>query len=77
MEHIATNARKRTDSRSGCPCEFCQQLDPQFPGRNPMDQLVLPNRKHTAAAHLTEDGYVRHRVLELARMVSRNPGTAA
>jgi hypothetical protein len=42
-----------------------------------MDQLVLPNRKHTASAHLTEDGYVRHRVLELSRMVSRPPGTAA
>lgn len=33
-----------------------------------MDQIVSSNRQHTAAAHITEDGYVRHRVLELNLM---------
>ena len=77
MEHIDRSAVKRTDTRSGCPCDFCRQLDPQFTVRNPMDQLVSPNRKHTASAHLTEDGYVRHRVLELGRITHRSPQTAA
>jgi len=77
MEHIDPSVVKRTDTRTGCPCEFCRQLDPKFSGRRPMDQLVLPNRKHTAAAHLTEDGYIRHRVLELSRITHRPPQWAA
>lgn len=76
MEHIDTAVLKRTDTRSGSPCEFCMQLDPSFNQRRPIDQIVSTNRKHTASAHLTEDGYVRHRWLELARMVA-NPRSAA
>ena len=68
MEHIDPAVVKRSDTRSGCPCEFCKQLDPHFPKRRPLDQLVIANRKHTASAHLTEDGYVRHRVLELGKL---------
>jgi hypothetical protein len=39
--------------------------------------MVARSRKATASAHLTEDGYVRHRMLELRRMTSHSPLTAA
>ena len=41
-----------------------------------MDQIVASNRQHTAAAHLTEDGYVRHRVLELSLMRAKSSAAA-
>jgi hypothetical protein len=39
--------------------------------------VVITSRKASASAHLTEDGYVRHRVLELRQITSRAPLTAA
>jgi len=39
--------------------------------------MVASSRKASASAHLTEDGYVRHRMLELRRIASRMPLTAA
>jgi hypothetical protein len=39
--------------------------------------MVAGSRKASASAHLTEDGYVRHRMLELRRLTSRVPLTAA
>ncbi len=39
--------------------------------------MVASGRKAIASAHLTEDGYVRHRMLELRRIASRAPLTAA
>jgi hypothetical protein len=39
--------------------------------------MVGSNRKHGASAHLTEDGYVRHRMLELNQLASRPPRSAA
>jgi hypothetical protein len=39
--------------------------------------VVTGGRKAIASAHLTEDGYVRHRMLELRRITSRAPLTAA
>lgn len=77
MEHIDPAVIHRFDTRSGRPCEFCQDLDPQFPHRRPLDQMVATRRKACASAHLTEDGYVRHRMLELRRLTSRVPLTAA
>ncbi len=77
MEHIATAIVHRLDTRSSRVCEFCRELDPQFPARRPLDQMVATSRKAIASAHLTEDGYVRHRVLELRRITSRSPLTAA
>ena len=77
MEHIDAEIMKRFDTRSSRPCEFCRELDPQFTHRRPLDQMVATTRKATAAAHLTEDGYVRHRILELRRITSRAPMTAA
>ncbi len=77
MEHIDPAVIHRFDTRSSRPCEFCRELDPQFPQRHPLDQMVASSRKAIASAHLTEDGYVRHRMLELHRIASREPLTAA
>ncbi|MGA3103874.1 MAG: hypothetical protein ABSD53_05305 [Terriglobales bacterium] len=78
MEHVDPAVIYRFDTpRSSRPCEFCQELDPQFQHRRPLDQMVSGSRKAIASAHLTEDGYVRHRMLELRRLVSRAPLTAA
>lgn len=77
MEHIDAIAKKRFEVRSCRPCEFCQELDPQFHHRHPMDQMVSANRKSSASAHLTEDGYVRHRIVELNRLSARAPRSVA
>lgn len=77
MEHIDSAVISRFDTRSGRPCEFCRERDPQFTHRRPIDQVVITSRKASASAHLTEDGYVRHRVLELRQITSRAPLTAA
>jgi len=77
MNHINPAVVSRFDTRSSRPCEFCRELDPKFLERRPPDQMVAINRRHTASAHLTEDGYVRHRMLELRRIASRSPQTAA
>jgi hypothetical protein len=77
MEHIDPVEKKRFEIRASRPCEFCKELDPQFPHRHPLDQVVAASRKSTASAHLTEDGYVRHRIVELSRLASRAPRSAA
>jgi hypothetical protein len=77
MEHIDSVVSKRFEVQSGRLCEFCKKLDPGFLDRHPLDQMVGSNRKHGASAHLTEDGYVRHRMLELSQLASRPPGSAA
>jgi len=56
---------------------FAGSSTPQFPARRALDQMVSGSRKAIASAHLTEDGYVRHRMLELRRLTSRAPLTAA
>jgi hypothetical protein len=43
-------------------------MDPHFPARKPADQMVASTRRPVASSHLTEDGYVRHRILELRRI---------
>ncbi|HYU45252.1 MAG TPA: hypothetical protein VEK84_03625 [Terriglobales bacterium] len=77
MEHIDPAVIHRFDTRSSHPCEFCREFDPKFLERSALDQVVATNRKHTASAHLTEDGYVRHRMLELTRLTSRPPSNVA
>ncbi len=78
MEHIDHAVVSRFDTpRSSRQCEFCRDLDPRFPDRHPLDQMVAGGRKPIASAHLTEDGYVRHRMLELRRMATRAPLAAA
>jgi hypothetical protein len=38
---------------------------------------MVAGSRLNASAHLTEDGYVRHRMLELRQMTARAPLTAA
>ena len=54
------------DFRTGRTCIFCERHDPQFSKRESMDRLVHPRLEDKASAHLTEDGYVKHRIAELA-----------
>jgi hypothetical protein len=60
-----------SDTRTGRDCCFCSQADPEFSQRFPMDRLVGPKSDDTANAHLTEDGYVKHRLMELRRLRTR------
>ena len=53
------------ETRTGRDCRFCQRSDPDFGERDPMDRLVCSELNDTAAAHMTENGYIRHRLLEL------------
>jgi hypothetical protein len=55
------------DTPTGRDCQFCYRVDPDFTKRDPMDRLVLSKLDDTAAAHLTEDGYVKHRIAELLK----------
>jgi hypothetical protein len=58
---------KGKDTPTGRDCQFCRRVDPDFTRRDPMDRLVLSKLDDTAAAHLTEDGYVKHRIAELLK----------
>jgi hypothetical protein len=55
------------DTRIGRDCEFCFYTDPNFAKRNHMDRMVVSKLGDTGAAHLTEDGYVKHRIAELLK----------
>ena len=77
LEHIDQAALKRFDTRSSRPCEFCREFDPHFLTRRPLDQMVASMRKAVASSHLTEDGYVRHRILELGSIATRKSCSAA
>jgi len=58
---------KGKDTPTGRDCQFCYRADPNFAKRDPMDRLVQSKLDDTAAAHLTEDGYVKHRIAELLK----------
>jgi hypothetical protein len=77
VEHVDPAIVRRFDTRSSRPCEFCKELDPQFRHREPVDQMVISSRKAVASSHITEDGYVRHRILELRKISARVPLHAA
>lgn len=57
------------DTPTGCDCQFCFRTDPNFSKREPMDRLVASQLDNTAAAHLTEDGYIKHRIAELTQRI--------
>jgi hypothetical protein len=58
---------EHTDTRSGRECRFCSTMDPNFASRRTIDRMVVHKMEDTASAHLTEDGYVRHRIAELMK----------
>lgn len=77
MEHIDPAKAKVLDqTRAGKPCSFCQEKDPQFAQRPALDQLVAGGQ-HCAHAHVTEDGYIRHRMVELGELKVRFQVAAA
>jgi hypothetical protein len=51
----------------GRECQFCSQVDPDFAKRTTIDRQVHPNLEDTASAHISEDGYVKHRIAELRK----------
>lgn len=55
------------DTPTGRECQFCKQMDPNFSKRQAIDRMVVTKLDDTASAHLTEDGYVRHRIAELMK----------
>ena len=63
MERL--HLRPLQDIRTGRDCQFCRRSDPDFGKRNPMDRLVCSKQHDTAAAQLSENGYVKHRMLEI------------
>ena len=54
----------------GRECDFCKQFDSEFSQRKQVDRLVGGNMADSAAAHFTEDGHVRHRLLELKNLLA-------
>jgi hypothetical protein len=73
VEHVDPAITRRFDTKSSRPCEFCKEFDPHFRNRQVIDQMVISTRKAVASSHITEDGYVRHRILELRRIRARTP----
>jgi hypothetical protein len=65
----------RNETRTGRDCQFCRCFDPEFRKRDPMDRLVSGELEDTAA-HMTENGHIRHRLLE-SRMRAGPVGYAA
>jgi hypothetical protein len=55
------------ETRTGRDCQFYRHSDPEFGRRDLVDRLVRPELKDTAAAHMTENGQVKHRLLEIRR----------
>ena len=64
------------ETRTGRDCQFCREFDPEFGKRDPMERLVCAELHDTAAAHMTENGEIKHRLLEI-RMREGPVGYAA
>ena len=56
---------KGRDTRHGRECPFCRLSDPDFEKRKAIDRLVQSEQCDSASGHLTEDGYIKHRMAEL------------
>lgn len=59
------------DTRSAHPCAFCQLSDPDFSARKAVDQMIVCGQTESARAHLTEEGFLRHRMAELRHLAAR------
>jgi len=56
-----------SDTRTGHDSPFCLHTAPLPAKPTPTDPLVTSQRDDTPSGHLTEDGYVNHRLAELLR----------
>lgn len=57
--------------RSSHLCAFCQLSDPGFTARKTVDQMILCGMRESARAHVTEEGFLRHRMAELRLLAAR------
>lgn len=73
MDMHRSSLPNKIDPQSGRPCQFCKKFDREFSNRNAMDQLVSPKANDIAWSHLTEDGHIRHRLLELRKKMKVPP----
>jgi len=64
MDSFHRKAQHR-DTRTGHECRFCKRADPEFGKRDPLDRMVRSEVSDAATAHMTENGYARHRMLEI------------
>jgi len=58
---------------SGSPCLFCQRYDVNFDKRDPIDQMLIGSGSGQAFSHLTENGHVKHKLVELRMKLDRSP----
>ena len=63
------------DTRHGRECQFCRLSDPDFEKRKHIDRLVQSEQSDSASGHLTEDGYVKHRMTELLKRLGTIPSS--
>jgi hypothetical protein len=64
------------ETRTGRDCPFCREFDPRFGKRDQIDRLVCAEQNDTAASHLSVNGEIKHRLLEV-RMREGPVGFAA
>ena len=77
MDFLHRRPQER-DTRTGQECAFCARLDPNFSERRLVDKLVQHNHDDSASSHLTEDGYVKHRMVQISERLTTNfPKTGA
>ena len=65
MNSIHREVLRQQDTRNGRECQFCRSFDAEFCSRSTADRLVHSNLSDSASSHLTENGHVKHRILEL------------
>jgi len=59
-------------------CDLCGSHDPTFEQRDPLDKLIAAGAEVTARSHITENGYVRHRLVEAKlRQIAATPAKAS
>jgi len=58
---------------SGSPCQFCKRFDADFDNRDPVDQMLIGNGSGKAFSHLTENGHVKHKLIELSMKLDSFP----
>lgn len=52
-------------------CHFCAERDPNFATRKFEDRLVRHNAGDVAGSHISEDGHVLHRMMEVTLLQQR------
>jgi hypothetical protein len=62
MDSLHRNPQPQ-ETRTGRDCLFCKEFDPGFRKRDPIDRLV--GVEQNAASHLSVNGEIKHRLLEI------------